>query len=368
MTATVGVCIWRRASVVSREVLLPQTKQRKGIFTTTSPVRPSPFGKLPGHAIAGAVMGRTSTDLSITALVMLVCTFYAMSTLNLASCVKAVVSLGEDLINAAFCVEYFMRWYSRNLRPSYVLKWEMVVDLLAFLPFLLEQVIPAEFGSLSFLRILRILRIRRFLRDRQSFAQLVGARDVDSISQLTFRLVQCITTMGMILFISSGLIYNAEHMVNSNFSNFFATAYFVLVTLTTVGFGDLHPVTAAGRAVVCLTILLGVALVPFGLAKVLEASHFLDETDDEKDTQEASFHTALLSRLTIQQQQLDLLALHFQKHLQQHQQLQPQPQPQDPVPAATPLLLPFTCRSCGEALHRLDAKFCFKCGTNLMPL
>ena len=65
-----------------------------------------------------------------------------------------------------------------------------------------------------------------------------------------------------LIFISTGSIYEAEHRVNEKIPDFFTALYFGLTTLTTVGFGDIYPITSEGRLVVCASIVVGVAVVP----------------------------------------------------------------------------------------------------------
>merc|ERR1712008_653369 len=170
----------------------------------------------------------------------------------------------------------------------------------------------------------------------------------------------------------SGLIYHVEHVANPAFSNFFVTAYFVLVTLTTVGFGDLSPVTAVGRTVVCMTIILGGALLSLELTKVIEESHILDDTDNDQedstssplsqnDAQDASFQAEVIHRLNAlaqEQQQLNLLVT--QLHEQQQQQ-------QPSKPASAMLSNSVSCSTCGTTVSSQNARFCYICGSIVVP-
>ena len=74
-----------------------------------------------------------------------------------------------------------------------------------------------------------------------------------------------------LLFISTGLIYNAEHATNPQLPDYFTALYFGLTTLTTVGFGDITPITAEGRLVVSVSILAGIAIIPVQLSSLAEA-------------------------------------------------------------------------------------------------
>ncbi|CAE7407832.1 mvp [Symbiodinium necroappetens] len=73
-----------------------------------------------------------------------------------------------------------------------------------------------------------------------------------------------------LLYTATGAIYAAEHDVNPQFPDFFTALYFGLTTLTTVGFGDITPITAQGRLVVAASILAGVGIIPYQLSKLAE--------------------------------------------------------------------------------------------------
>lgn len=91
-----------------------------------------------------------------------------------------------------------------------------------------------------------------------------------------------------LLSISTGLIYTAEEGVNPQIPDYFTALYFGLTTLTTVGFGDIVPVTFQGRLVVSLSILAGVAIIPVQAASLVEALIDYDkEKQDKKKEQQA---------------------------------------------------------------------------------
>ena len=74
-----------------------------------------------------------------------------------------------------------------------------------------------------------------------------------------------------LLIFHPGLIYTAEHEVNPEIPDYFTALYFGLTTLTTVGFGDIVPITPQGRTVVSGTILAGVAIIPAQAAALADA-------------------------------------------------------------------------------------------------
>jgi voltage-gated potassium channel len=80
--------------------------------------------------------------------------------------------------------------------------------------------------------------------------------------------------MVAIVFVSAGLIFYAEHEINPvKFSTFFDAIYFSVVTLTTVGFGDITPVSPYGRIITVLIIISGIVFIPWQVRNLI--AHFI---------------------------------------------------------------------------------------------
>lgn len=129
-----------------------------------------------------------------------------------------------------------------------------IVDLLAILP---------EFTSLfPGLRLVKLFRLFRTFRVFKSFKMLRYAKSVQIISSVikTQRgplLAVCSLAVGYVL-ISALIIFNVEP---DTFSNFFEAIYWATVSLTTMGYGDIYPVTTAGRIVTMVSSFVGIAIV-----------------------------------------------------------------------------------------------------------
>jgi hypothetical protein len=98
----------------------------------------------------------------------------------------------------------------------------------------------------------------------------LGMKESD-VRPYQLQLARVAVSIFTLVSVSTGLIYAAEHEVNPCIPDYFTALYFGLTTLTTVGFGDISPVTSQGRLVVCATILAGVAIVPAQAASLAEA-------------------------------------------------------------------------------------------------
>ena len=173
----------------------------------------------------------------------------------------------ETVSVTLFSVEYVLRFWSvaaaadergissLKARLSYVLSPTGIIDLIAILPSLL----PLLFGSID-LRWLRILRLARLFK----FSHYTSALEdlISSVRRERQSFVATIYLLFLALMISSTLIYVFEHDLQPDyFGSIPESMWWSFVTLTTVGYGDVVPITAAGRAVAAMTALMGVCVV-----------------------------------------------------------------------------------------------------------
>jgi len=196
-------------------------------------------------------------------------------------------------------------------------------------------------GDYAFLRLLRVLRLQRYVKDMRSFRRFESfvnpQKDPLEVEPYQLEVARVLTTIFTLLFISSGLIYNAEHVVNPMLPDYFTALYFGLTTLTTVGYGDITPITVEGRLVVGGSILAGIAIIPGQLASLANAIFNREDLDVKRTvTQEPA----------------------------------PAPAAAQPVAAsdATRTAAAATaCTACMAVDHPADAKFCYQCGVPMRP-
>lgn len=207
------------------------------------------------------------------------CVCYAVGTLeSLGGGWRDALTQTEDVISIFFAIEYTIRWWGRSFSKRAFVEPAFLIDLLSFAPliyrlaFLGADVGIVE-GDLAFVRLLRLLRLQRYLQDTNSFERFCAALGFPSVEVAPYQLevARVLTSIFTLLFISTGLIYNAEHLSNPGLPDYFTALYFGLTTLTTVGFGDITPVTGEGRLVVSGSILAGVAIVPVQLSTLANA-------------------------------------------------------------------------------------------------
>ena len=180
-----------------------------------------------------------------------------------------------------FTVEYILRVWSSNHDPKYrhsihgrlryMVTPGALIDMLAILPFYVSIIIGLD------LRMLRMLRLLRFFRLFRLTAYMKAAKLVTNVFKSKFHelLLSLILIMFLII-IASCLVYFAEHLEpDTKFTSIPATIWYAVVSLTTVGYGDMIPVTLWGKIFSSIILLAGVAL--FALPAGIITSGFLDE-------------------------------------------------------------------------------------------
>ncbi|MFB1064785.1 potassium channel family protein [Natrinema sp. H-ect4] len=177
----------------------------------------------------------------------------------------------EIAIGVVFLVEYILRLYGAANRLEEATDPYTVVDLIAILPTFLVVLLPgvAMVANVGFLRVVRVVRVLRFYRFTQDAEFFFG-----TISDNALRALKLLLTVLVLLFVSAGLFYSAEHVVNPDVSTFGDAFYYVVVALSTVGFGDIVPITTAGRWVTVAAILAGIIVIPWQASRIVrEWSH-----------------------------------------------------------------------------------------------
>jgi voltage-gated potassium channel len=164
------------------------------------------------------------------------------------------------IILIIFTIEYIVRVWNAEHKLKFIFSLISLVDLIAIFPLFLGGI------DVIFLRIFRVFRILRLLRFLEFEIFIFNINRQDGII-----LTRIFLTLFTLIFIASGLIYQFEHKVNPQvFRNFYDAFYFAIVTMTTVGFGDIAPISEEGRLVTLLMILTGVTIIPWQLGELIK--------------------------------------------------------------------------------------------------
>ncbi len=200
-----------------------------------------------------------------------------------------MVILGIELITGVvFTIEYVLRiWactadpeYARAItgRIRYALGLFQIIDLVALLPYYLSLFFPF---NVEFLRVLRLLRLIKLGKYSKSFSLMVKVVDRDKQS-----LLSALSVLIIILVIASSLMFYAEHDAQPEvYSSIPAAMWWGLITLATVGYGDMVPVTPLGKILGGVMALIGIGV--FALPAGIIASGFTAVLKEEEEKKKA---------------------------------------------------------------------------------
>lgn len=214
----------------------------------------------------------------------------------------------EWIITIFFTIEYIARIITVKKPKNYIFSFYGIIDLLSTIPLYLSFILVGS-NYLLTVRALRLLRVFRILKITRYVGE--GNKLRKALMESRAKIFIFIFAVLIVAIIAGTLMYLIEGE-ESGFKSIPVNVYWCIVTLTTVGFGDIAPVTPAGQFLATLIMILGygVIAVPTG---IISAQYVRKDSEDYVHVNSQS------------------------------------------------------CRNCGEQKHRDDAKFCHKCGEELHP-
>ena len=199
-----------------------------------------------------------------------------------------------------FTAEYALRIWTANLlypglnpvraRIRYVISPMAIIDLISILPFILPILHPYNLVGVRVFRLVRLLRIFKLNRYSDALAA-IG----DVFRKKAQQMVASVFFVLMILILASLLIYYAEHDAQPDqFANAFSGLWWAVATLTTVGYGDIYPITPLGRFLGAVIALLGIGVVavPTSILSAGFMEKLEKETSGQNETEKTSSETA----------------------------------------------------------------------------
>jgi voltage-gated potassium channel len=199
---------------------------------------------------------------------------------------SSLFSFVEILSVSFFTVEYLLRvWVCTGYKPyskpisgriKYMLTPMAIIDLMAILPFYLLILTPIDFRFITILRFFRLLRLFK-LRRYSHAVNTLGRVIIDKKEELVINFV----TILILLVLSSSLMYYIEHDSQPKlFSSIPSTMWWSVSTLTTVGYGDMVPITPFGKLLSACIAMLGIAM--FALPAALLSSGFTEHIKNQR--------------------------------------------------------------------------------------
>jgi len=171
----------------------------------------------------------------------------------------------EWVFTIFFTIEYGLRLYSVRKPMKYATSFFGVIDLLAILPAFLSLVISGThylvvIRTLRLLRVFRIFKLTKFLKESAIIVQALKDSRAKITVFMTF-VILMVTIIGSMMYLIEG------GSVDSGFTSIPRSIYWAIVTLTTVGYGDIAPATEIGQFLAAIVMILGYAViaVPTGI-------------------------------------------------------------------------------------------------------
>ena len=176
-----------------------------------------------------------------------------------------------------FSLEYILRIYVSSDKLKYIFSFYGLIDLLAILPYILGSFL--DFRFIRIFRIFRILRALKFVRYNYALQRFSIAFKLIKEELILFLVVTLI-----LIYITSAGIYFFENQAQPEiFKSIFHSAWWAVATLTTVGYGDIYPITVGGKFFTFFILIfgLGIVTVPAGLfaSSLSKARQILEKKD-----------------------------------------------------------------------------------------
>ena len=199
---------------------------------------------------------------SIQGLIVISIINFTIQTLpNLSASTIQILDFIELVSVLVFSLEYLLRILFSPRPIRFIFSFFGLIDLIAILPFYLS--FGADLRSLRAVRLFRLLRLLKFLRYGDTLQNLKDAFKNVKKELILFSFA----TLLLIYFSSVGIYYFENEAQPEAFSSIFSAMWWSVATLTTVGYGDIYPITAGGKIFSTFVVFIGLGLVaiPTGL-------------------------------------------------------------------------------------------------------
>lgn len=188
-----------------------------------------------------------------------------------------------DIVTVSlFIVDYVLRWITADIKMQNGKKAFIIYPITPMAIIDLVTILPSFSGLASGFKLLKMVRLLRMMRVFRAFKLLRYSKNVAIICNVVKKqknaLIAVATMAVGYMVISALVIFNVEP---DTFDSFFDAFYWACISLTTVGYGDIYPVTAAGQIVTMCSSLVGVAIVALP-AGIITAGYMEEIQNSEK--------------------------------------------------------------------------------------
>jgi voltage-gated potassium channel len=201
-------------------------------------------------------------DLFIQSLIIFSLLCFTIETLpNLSENTRRILKLSEIITVGIFTVEYLLRILVADRKLKFIFSFFGLIDLFAILPFYITSGI--DLRSIRVFRLFRLFRAFKLFRYSNALRRLK-----DAFIEVKEELILFFIATGFLLYIASVGIYYCENSAQpEQFNSIFHCLWWAVVTLTTVGYGDVYPITVGGKIFTSIIAILGIGVVavPTGL-------------------------------------------------------------------------------------------------------
>lgn len=207
-------------------------------------------------------------------------------------------ALFEIISLSIFCIEYLLRVWccvegekyqqrsNSKARLNYIFTPMALIDLIAILPFIIAMFFTIDLRTLRLLRVLRLLKLTHYFKGFNIFISVIN-KELKSITA-------AMMVMMFLIIIAASLMHSIEGDIQPQaFGSIIQSFWWAVVTMTTVGYGDVVPVTAVGKIISTFIMLIGVGLV--ALPAGMLAARFGEELRERRKNLNAHIKDALSS-------------------------------------------------------------------------
>jgi len=217
-------------------------------------------------------------DLFIQALIVASIITFSIETLpDLEDKTKDFLFYVETFIVVIFTIEYLLRIYIADKKSDYIFSFYGIVDFIAIAPFYIS--LGMDLSSVRILRMLRLFRLFKLVRYNKAMTRFYRAFYFAKEEIVLFGVVTL-----MLLYISAvGIYYFENESQPEQFKSIFHSFWWAVTTLTTVGYGDVYPITIGGRLFTFIILMIGLGLVAVPAALLAAALSKIKTEEDEED-------------------------------------------------------------------------------------